>query len=476
MTMHKPIIVDLDGTLLKSDLLVELFCVFIKKNPLNLLWVAFWLFKGKARLKAELSRAVELDVRVLPYNQTVIAWLEKHKAEGHTMYLATASNEQYAEKICAHIDLFDGYWGSTETVNLSSRKKRDLLNKEIGEGAYIYLGNSSDDIAVWESCAEAVVVNPDRGVYKAASRAAIVTECIETRPAFFPTLLKHLRIHQWLKNILVFVPLLASHQALQLTIVFDAIIAFVAFGLCASGVYVINDLLDLEADRSHHSKCFRPLASGDFCIKRAVLWLPVLLGISLLLALYQLPVLFVATLSFYFLLTLVYSFWLKRVVMVDVISLATLYTVRIVAGTTALALELSFWLLAFSMFIFLSLALIKRYAEIMQIKSRGGLDKVLGRGYVVEDLHLLSSLGAASGYISVLVLALYIQDSRTLELYNNPQIIWFSCPLLLYWVSRVWMISHRGLMNDDPIVWAIKDRISRYVGLLFSLVFVLAIL
>ena len=284
-----------------------------------------------------------------------------------------------------------------------------------------------------------------------------------------------LRLHQWLKNLLIFVPLLVSHRVGMPGALADGIVAFVLFGLCASSAYMLNDLLDLASDRRHPSKCRRPLAAGLISLRAARVAAPTLLACAFAGAVWWLPWRFTAAMATYYVITVTYSLWLKRLVMVDVVTLAMLYTIRIIAGTLLFHLVMTFWMLAFSMFIFLSLALVKRYAELLGARNKGDMERPGGRGYYAGDLDMIASLGAASGYLSVMVLALYIQDPSTAALYGNPRVIWLACPLLMYWVSRVWVLTHRGEMNDDPVVFAIRDRVSLLVGGLFGLVFWLAV-
>lgn len=470
----RPLIVDLDGTLIKSDILVETLLKYLKLNLFNIIRFIGFVIKGKSVVKHEISESVDIDASLLPYNQEVISYIEKEKSAGRTVVLATATNVKFAEQISAHIGLFDDVIASDYNNNLASTKKADELAKRYGERGFDYVGNSKADLKVWARAKNAIVVNPDRGVLTKAKSQGNVSDVIENRPNFIKTILKALRVHQYAKNALIFVPLAASHQLFDLSNITTALTAFCMFSLCASTVYLLNDLLDLEDDRHHKTKCRRPFASGALDVRFGVVLCPVILSIVIVLSLLLLPIEFFAVLVVYYVATLLYSFKLKRMVMVDVITLATLYTVRIVAGSAALDLTLSFWLLAFSMFIFLSLALVKRYAELNELKL-SGISKVRGRGYHPSDLELLSSLGASSGYLSVLVLALYINDSNTAALYKDPTYIWLACPLLLYWVSRTWMITHRGHMHDDPVVFALKDRVSQVVGCLFILVFWLAI-
>jgi 4-hydroxybenzoate polyprenyltransferase len=284
-----------------------------------------------------------------------------------------------------------------------------------------------------------------------------------------------LRLHQWLKNLLIFVPLLVSHRLGTAGLLIAGVVAFVLFSLCASSAYLLNDVLDLNSDRRHASKRRRPLAAGLISTKAAVSASSILLVCAFGGALWVLPWQFTCAMAAYYVVTVTYSLFLKRLMIVDVVTLAMLYTLRIIAGTLLFHLVMTFWMLAFSMFIFLSLAFVKRYAELLGARNKGETERPGGRGYYADDLSMISSLGAASGYLSVMVLALYIQDPNTAALYRNPRIIWMACPILLYWISRVWVLSHRGEMYDDPVVFAIRDRVSLLVGGLFGLVFWLAI-
>jgi len=284
-----------------------------------------------------------------------------------------------------------------------------------------------------------------------------------------------MRLHQWLKNLLIFVPLLVSHRLGTPGSLVAGMIAFVLFGLCASSAYILNDLLDLASDRRHTSKRRRPLAAGLISVRAAMIAVTLLLLLAFAGALWLLPWQFAGATAAYYVVTVTYSVWLKRLMIVDVVTLAMLYTLRIIAGTLLFHLVMTFWMLAFSMFIFLSLAMVKRYAELLEARNKGEAHRPGGRGYYPSDLNMIASLGAASGYLSVMVLALYIQDPNTAALYRNPRIIWLACPLLLYWISRTWMLTHRGEMHDDPVVFAIRDRASLAVGGLFGLVFWLAL-
>jgi len=459
---HAPALcVDLDGTLLNSDILYESLLALLASNPLYIFLIPFWLLRGKAAVKRELASRVTLPAETLPYNPLVLELLRTTTQRPRV--LCTASDELLVAPIAAHLGLFEQVIASDGQRNLSGRNKAEVLVEAFGERGFDYMGNGKVDLAVWDHAAGAWVVNNSASLAAAAARRTTV-HAHWPAPPRLRAWLKALRLHQWLKNLLVFVPLLTAHLFLQPESVLQAVIAVVAFGLCASGVYVLNDLLDLTPDRQHKTKCRRPFAAGRLPLLHGLFAAPLLTLAGLALSLACNPG-FTLVLAIYYVMTLAYSLKLKRIVMIDVVLLAGLYTVRIIGGAIALQLELSFWLLAFSMFIFLSLALLKRYTELHAMLS-AGKSKASGRGYDVEDLPLLQSLGASAGYIAVMVMALYINSPESVDLYRHPQVLWLICPVLLYWVSRVWVIAHRGEMHDDPIVFAATDRVSQMVVLL----------
>lgn len=465
-----PLVVDLDGTLLRSDLLLETGMAFVRSQPLRLLQPVAWLARGKVALKEGLANATDIDVSVLPYDPNVIQLIEGARRSGRTVVLATASHHVLAGRIAEHLQLFDKVMATQAETNLSAHRKRDLLVENYGERGFDYAGNSLDDIPVWAAARQAYVVNPEAGVERRLRSAGNVEQVIRSDPATIRDWSKALRLHQWLKNALVFVPLLSAHQFTSPALLLNGILAFLLFGLCASSVYLLNDLLDLADDRHHRSKRLRPFAAGRLSIRSGLIAFPVLLITAMLASIWLLPWQFTAALAAYYLLTLAYSLFLKRRMVVDVIALAMLYTLRIIAGAAACGLPLTSWILAFSMFMFLTLALVKRYAELREVRSQGGTE-TRGRGYYPDDLPMIASLGAASGYLAVMVLALYIHEQATAVLYSRPELIWLACPLLLFWITRVWMLTHRGQMHDDPVVFAIRDRVSLLVGVLFCLVF-----
>lgn len=474
MTKLLPLVVDLDGTLIRSDLLFQTFFAHIKHNVLGVFDVFFWLAKGKANLKAQLAKNIPINVALLPYNIDVIEFIKSEKTQ-RPIILATASHSIYAEQIAVHLDLFDRFIATDKGVNLSAITKRDVLVSEFGAQGFDYIGNSYDDLVVWKVARKAYLVNTGRGLESQAREQGNVERVISCKPSQLLSLIKAVRMHQWLKNLLIFIPLLAAHQFRNPILLLLVVSAFLLFGFCASSVYLLNDLFDMEDDRHHPIKRERPFACGNLSVKTGMITTFFLLFTAFTGSYFLLPWKFTAALAGYYLLTLAYSLFLKRVMTADIIALAVLYTLRIVAGSFACGLVPTFWILAFSMFLFLSLALVKRYAELHDYRLKGQSDKASGRGYFPSDLEMISSLGASSGYLSVLVLALYIQDKTTITLYRNPKIICLTVPLLLFWISRIWLLTHRGQMNEDPVLFAIKDRVSVFIGLLFASIFMLAI-
>lgn len=457
-----PLCVDLDGTLLKTDLLVESALALVAAKPWIVILFPWWLLRGKAHLKREIASRVELDASTLPYDQRMLSILREQPERRRV--LATASDAKLANLVADHLACFDEVIASDGSINLDGRRKAKALVDRFGERGFDYAGNSSVDLHVWRRARAALIVNAGDRLARSVESRCETVERIPAEKYVWKCWVRALRLHQWLKNLLVFLPLLASHQFTDPAKLLLALQAFIAFGLCASSVYLLNDLLDLRADRTHPRKKARPFASGQLPLLHGLIVAPALTLGGLLLAFWIEPV-FGAILGSYYLLTIAYSTRLKRIPMLDVVILAALYTVRIVSGAAAIGAPLSFWMLAFSMFIFLSLALLKRYTELAAM-AESGRDGAAGRGYSISDLPLLQSLGSSAGFISVLVLALYINSSESLALYSHPEVLWLLCPVMLYWISRVWIIAHRGEMHDDPVVFAVMDRTSQVVAAL----------
>lgn len=456
-----PLYVDLDGSLSHTDLLFESFLLLIKRNPLYAFWCVLWLFGGGiGRLKAEIARRVDLDVTVLPYNDALLAHLRAQREAGRRIVLASAANRELVARIAEHLDVFDGWLASDERTNLKAGAKLRAIEAD-AQGPFAYAANGHVDLVVWERAAEIIVVNPDRGVLAAASKIRQPSLVLPKRPAGLRVWLKAVRLHQWAKNALLFVPLLAAHS-LDPTRWLSVLLAFVAFGLCASATYVINDLLDLASDRQHPRKRFRPFASAVLSIPSGMTLAAVFLPLSFVLA-WIVSSLFLAMVLVYLVLTLAYSLGLKRVTFVDVLLLAFLYTYRVLAGGLAAGVVVSNWLLAVSMFMFLSLALVKRCAE-LEVMNESGKAKLAGRGYRSTDLPYLISMGIASGFAAVMVLALYIDAQEAGAMYPRAQLLWLILPVLLYWIMRLWMKTSRMEIHDDPLQFAISDPASWLAG------------
>ncbi len=467
-----PLVVDLDGTLVKTDLMVESFFALIKQNPFLVFLLPSWLLKGKAFFKQQVTRRVTLDVSVLPYHRDLLEHLKVQHAKGRLLVLATGSDERIARQVADHLKLFDRVLASNGTLNLSRRPKRECLAREFGEKGFDYAGNGRQDLEVWPSARKAILVNAPQGVSRKAAQVAEIEQSFNDRKGWLRSYLRALRLQQWIKNLLVFIPLVLAHRYHELDLLGRAFLAFLAFGLCASTVYLINDLVDLSDDRRHPRKRQRPFAAGELSLFWGLASIPLLLGLSLLVGL-SLPLPFLEMLLLYYVLTLGYSFTIKRVVLLDVILLAGLYTMRIMAGAASVDIWPSSWLLAFSTFLFFSLALVKRYAELVIMRGVSG-EKAQVRGYRVIDMELLGSLGGGSGYVAVLVLAIYISSGAAEILYTRHELIWLLCPLLLYWISYIWLVAHRGGMHDDPLVFTVRDFVSRIVILLAAVIVLFA--
>ncbi len=466
-TAAPPLVVDLDGTLIRGDLLHESALKLLKVAPLSALSMPLWLASGKAVLKRRIAEQVSIDTALLPYDPEVLELLRTEREAGRHIVLCTASDERYAHEVARHLALFDEVIASDGRENVSSSRKADRLVDRFGEGGFDYAGNSHDDLAVWRRARRAIVVRASASVRAEVSRTVPVEREIGRTGAGLRTWVRAIRLHQWMKNLLVLLPLAASFKLGQPGLLVDALVAFVAFGLCASSVYILNDLMDLESDRAHPRKRLRPFAAGD---------LPAPAGIGVALAMLCMAVALASTvrpaflgwLGVYFAGTLAYTFFLKSKVIVDCIALGGLYTLRVIAGSAAATLPLSFWFLAFSLFLFLSLAFLKRFSELRTLVQAGREDS-RGRGYLASDLPIVQSMGIASGFASVLVLALYINGDTVLRLYSRPEWLWLTVPVHLYWVSRMWMQAQRGNMHDDPVLFALKDRYSVFCGVLFAL-------
>ena len=482
-----PLCVDLDGTLVKSDTLVDSVLVMARQRPLSLLQIPGWLGRGKAAFKEQVTRAVELDVEHLPYNRELLQYLQQEHGRGREIYLATAADAGLAQRVAAHLGIFAGVMASDGLRNLAGRNKLAAFQTRFPQG-FCYIGNATPDARVLAACAEPMVANPTGGLKAGMRRRKTVpvrefSDGSSKLRAFF----RAIRIHQWAKNILIFLPLMLAHAWTKAAIT-AGVVAFFSLSFCASATYIINDLLDLEADRRHPRKSQRAFASGDLSAIAGVAIVCVFFGGSLVLALLLpgiytrlsggtmalVPYRFLLWLMIYLVTTLAYSFRLKRMVMVDVIVLSALYTVRIIAGSEATGVAISQWLGAFSVFFFLSLAFVKRFAEMESLLARNAVPSN-GRGYLVGDIEQLRAFGSSSAYASVFVLMLYISTLNAANLYHHPKLLWLLVPVLILWLSRMWLQASRGQLDEDPVVYAITDKKSLLLGVIVAGIVVMAL-
>lgn len=465
------LVVDLDGTFSRTDTFHEAILRMGRRNPLSLFSLAGALPSGKVAAKRLVAASDIVPAEELVLNEDVIALVEAARSEGRETVLVTASDERQAREIADGTGLFDAVYGTgtegTGGKNLSGSNKAAFLVSRYGDGGFDYVGDHAVDTPVWRAARRAITVEAGPALRATAEAANDDTLHLSEPGTSTRDYLRALRPHQWSKNLLIFLPLLAAHDFSNLG---AALAAFVAFCLTASSVYVINDLLDLPADRRHPRKRNRPFASGAVPIAHGVFMALGLLAVSALVALAVTPGLFFLILVGYFLATLAYSLWLKRKLVADIMVLAGLYTLRIIAGGAAAAIVLSPWMLAFSMFLFLSLAAVKRQAELVDQAARN-VATAPGRAYETGDMHIVVGTALASGHSAVLVFALYLASDAVTALYASAQVLWLICPILLYWLVRMVMVTARGRMKDDPIVFASQDPIS-FAAVLLSVVII----
>jgi 4-hydroxybenzoate polyprenyltransferase len=456
-----PLYVDLDGTLHPGDTLWDSVALAIQRRPLRALRLPFVLLGGPLSAKAWLARRIVPNVALLPYRTALVDLCRSERSRGRRVVLATAAHRRIAEAVADHLECFDAVI-ATETVNRKGAAKLAAIRADAAERPFVYAGDARPDRRIWAASTGAIAVGR-AAAWRDSRAGAVVLARFPQAGGRIGAILAALRPHQWVKNILVFLPLLASHRILDPGASTASVVAFVAFCLCASSAYLLNDLLDIENDRAHHRKKFRPLAAGALPIPWALLLIPGLLAIAFALAMWTAP-LAVAVLAFYYVATLAYSVTLKHLVLVDVFALAGLYAIRLLAGHAATGIPYSPWLLGFMTFLFLSLAFAKRHAELSRLRSSGG-QRIKGRGYRAGDLEPVAMFGVAAGFMAALVMALYVTSDAVALLYAAPMLLWGLCPLVLFWVTRVWLIAHRGELHDDPIVFTLRDVTSYLVGL-----------
>jgi 4-hydroxybenzoate polyprenyltransferase/phosphoserine phosphatase len=458
------VVVDLDGTLVATDTLWESLLLLLRKRPLAALAAPLWALRGRAHFKARVAAEVCPDARTLPYREAVLERIHALRASGAETWLATAANEVVANAVAGHLDCFDEVIASDAHSNRRGESKLAAVTRAAGDRPFLYVGNAVADLPLWERASEAACVAASPGARRGLSQRDIQADVWVPSERGANAWLRSLRPHQWSKNALLFAPLALAHDVTDTDALVRVAIAFVCFCAVASATYLLNDLLDLESDRVHPSNRQRPLAAGDLAIPAALATAASLAVAGFALSACLLGAATTWMLAIYLALTTAYSLWLKEKLFIDVLLLAGLYTQRVLTGAVAAPVEASTWLLAFSLFFFLGLALVKRYVELLQIREESS-GRNARRAYRVSDISLIETMGLASGYVSILVLGLYVSSESVTRLYARPEALWLISPLMLFWISRMWFLARRGQLDADPVLFATTDRASYLCGL-----------
>jgi 4-hydroxybenzoate polyprenyltransferase len=462
--LGRPLYVALEGGLVRTDTVWESVLVLLRQKPWLALLLPLWLLTGRAGFRQRVNARIAVDPATLPYRRDLVDVLRSSAERGRRIVLWTTGDQATARAVADHVGVFADV--------VVSDPKRPANGQ--GDGAFDFVGQSARHLTLLGAADRGYVVGSSRSDASRARALGPKIRVVSLQRSRLRAAIKVMRLHQWSKNALVVVPvLLAPHAvALSWTGIGRALVAALSLSLCASAGYVFNDLLDVAADRGHATKHRRPFASGDLPLHYGPPLLVLLFAVSFGLAFSLLPIPFVIMLALYFVITLSYSFYFKSKLLVDVIVLAWLYTHRVVAGGFATNIRISAWLMAFSMFFFFSLAFAKRHTELRQALGKTG--KIHSRGYFPSDLEMVASMGPIAGYIAVLVFCLYIESDAGTLIYSRPQLLWGIAPVLLYWISRIWFLAHRGDLHDDPVKFAITDRRSWLCALLIGVVALLA--
>lgn len=467
-----PLCVDLDGTLVKSDTLIDSLLVLVRTRPLLLLRLPGMVLRGKAPFKAFVAENVALDVAHLPYNRKLVRFLQQENARGREIYLATGADVRLARRVADHLGFFHEVLASDGTHNLTGGRKLESLRERLGQIKFAYIGNDTPDLPVMAGAAESMVANPSRRLrVKLRSHGITPSRAFEERNRPLNSLVKALRPHQWAKNLLVLLPPLLAHNH-SIRLLASSLLAFFCFCAAASGTYLVNDLLDIEADRRSSKKRSRPFASGDLAPSTGLIAIVLLLAAAFAAAQF-LPLAFSFWLLVYVGSTLSYSFYLKRIALVDVVVLSCLYTLRLLAGGAAANTPISHWLAGFAIFLFLSLAIVKRFAELENLRLRG-MQLKNGRGYLLSDIEQIRTFGTASAFAAVVVFADYISSQDVTTLYHHPQRLWLIVPFMVLWLCRVWLLASRGELDEDPVAFALTDAASLVMGVAVAIIVLLA--
>jgi 4-hydroxybenzoate polyprenyltransferase len=468
-----PLYVDLDGTLIKTDLLFECLIEFIKKNPFNILLSIKWLLKGKAYLKSKLADNTSIDIKKLPYNEPFLSYLKNESSQGRKIILATASNFTLARRISDHLNIFSDIIASDERKNIKGKTKLQHIKENSGNSLFDYAGNSKDDLIIFKHANASILVNFDKQL-PSRSTGIRIAKSFDSKSPVLRNCIIAIRPHQWVKNLLIFVPLFVSNQWYSPNLIIRASIGFISFSLIASAVYVINDISDIQNDRTHIKKKYRPFAASNLAIGHGLIIFLFLVSTGLF-AGYLIDRIYFFLLVTYIILNLLYSVYLKSLVLIDILILSQFYTLRVISGGVITNIELSFWLLAFSVFVFFSLSIAKRYTELIS-RNNDNKTRIKGRGYTTDDINILNIMGVTNGYLAVLVLALYINSPQVVLTYSSPKILWGVCVIFFFWISYVWIKANRGELEEDPITFAIKDRTSLVVFVLLIIDVIFAVI
>lgn len=456
---NKPLCVDLDGTLVRTNTLFEAALAAIKKNPWFIVKLALSVSKGKPAIKHIIGIHAPHDASLLPYNNELLAWLKEQRTKGRILILATASDKAIADDIAQYLGIFQEVIASTSQHPVSANTKYAVLSKRFGKKEFSYAGNSHADLTVWQSASSAILVDTETSVGdQVRNSIPIEAEFSNTSKITPRVVMQTMRIHQWAKNLLLFTAPIAAHRIGESSIAVNSAIGFLSFSCLASSVYILNDLFDIASDRTHATKRFRPIAACKVGIPQAMSWSVLMAIVSILLATLFLPLKFLWILAVYFCITSIYSLRIKKIPYIDIVVLAALYVLRIIAGSTATTVPTSKWLFLFAGCLFISLAAVKRVTELAQLEKSS--DRAIGRGYTKRDKELLTALGLTAALFSSVVLSLYTASAAVTTLYSRPTVLIGMILIFSVWIFRIWKHALTGLLPEDPVLFATKDYIS----------------
>jgi 4-hydroxybenzoate polyprenyltransferase/phosphoserine phosphatase len=469
-----PLVVDLDGTLTVSDTLYEGFAQLLFGAPLSALATLTHLRHGIAALKREIARRSPLNVADLPYRHDLVELINREKLRGRPVHLVTAADQSTADAVARELGLFASAIGSDGITNIKGEKKLARLRERFPDG-FIYAGDSPADLPVFRAARGVILCDAGASTTAAVAKSGTpVLATLNRSAGEWRHWMRAFRVHQWSKNLLLFVPMFVGHAYGDPAVLGRTAIAFAILCALSSATYVLNDLADLHADRQHATKRLRPFASGDLKVLRGLIVAPTMIAAAMACALILSPS-FALTLLAYLLLTSAYSLGLKRVALLDVFIIGILFSLRILMGTAVANMDHSPWLLSFSLAFFISLALAKRHGEVMRA-ARVDADEIAGRGYRGNDWPVTLSFGIGIALVSVVIMLLYMtNDAAPSGFYRHSGWLYANPALLTVWLMRIWLLSNRMLLHEDPVVFALRDRASLVLGLAVSIAFYLAL-